>query len=53
MKKIYITPETDTLELSLSSIIALSFGGDDQVGEGELEEAAGEARNDWENIWGN
>lgn len=52
MKKIYITPETDTIELSLSSIVALSFG-DGQVGDGELEEAAGEARNDWENIWGN
>ena len=56
MKKIYISPETEFVKCIPCAMIAASLPTD-QGGpytEDEFEGAAtGEARNDWENIWGN
>lgn len=60
MKKIYIKPEIDNIEIVLSHICEaspnpdLSTGGDDKGSEGGdsgFTEDAGSARGDWNNIW--
>lgn len=60
MKKIYIKPEIDNIEIVLSHICDaspnpdLSTGGDDKGSEGEdsgFTWDAGSARGDWNNIW--
>lgn len=61
MKKIYIKPEIDNIEIVLSHICDaspnpdLSTGGDDKGSDGGngFTEDAGSVRGDWENIWGN
>lgn len=58
MKKIYIKPKIDNIEIVLSHICDaspnpdLNTGGNDKGSEGgDFTEDAGAARGDWNNIW--
>lgn len=58
MKKIYIKPEIDNIEVVLSHICDaspnpdLNTGGNNKGSEGgDFTEDAGAARGDWDNIW--
>ena len=51
MKKEYINPIVDVIELSLTGIIALSIV-DGPITDGEAEEATDAFRGDWNDIWG-
>lgn len=55
MKKIYISPEIEIVEIALSGVIAtspLQVENKEQWNDSEFEgEATGAARGDWNNIW--
>lgn len=56
MKRTYITPQSEFIEIAPLSIIATSPNlgtGDGPVGDGDIVEEAGAARGDWSNIWDN
>ena len=50
-KKEYISPVAEILEIGVLSVLALSKENDEQID--DEEQWTGEARGDWENIWGN
>lgn len=56
MKKIYITPEIEMINLLCFSPVATPLLGksdDEPITDGELDEAADEYRGSWEGIWDN
>lgn len=59
MKKIYIKPEIENIEITISCVCndsptpELETGGNTPVGEEDITRDAGAARGDWDNIWGN
>lgn len=58
MKKIYISPEIEALEISLGAIMLTKSpttapGDEDDEGRGnDVNGTASESRSDWNNIWG-
>lgn len=58
MKRTYIKPVSENLEIGTLDIIAVSPGletggtGGGPTGDGEIEESAGAARGNWGDVWG-
>ena len=55
MKKRYISPHTEIIELGTTNLIAVSIPGETPKPDNDWADSydAGEYRSDWENIWAN
>ena len=51
MKKIYISPEIEVLEISLGAIMLTKSPTTDEGRGNDVNGTASEFRNDWDNIW--
>ena len=52
MKKDYLRPEAEIIDIITSSLMQITSPGDIPEGEDDLPLDAGNHRGDWNNIWG-